>query len=65
VLERDPAAVFKVAAGAREQGVLVRPLGSGLAVSPPLTANDEHFGLMAEALAHGLGKLQAPAVGSG
>jgi putrescine---pyruvate transaminase len=65
LLARDSEAVFTVAMAAREQGVLVRPLGAGLAVSPPLTAGEEHFGLIAEALARGLGKLRAPAVGSG
>jgi adenosylmethionine-8-amino-7-oxononanoate aminotransferase len=65
LLERDPQAVFKVAAAAREHGVLIRPLGSGVAVSPPLTANEEHFGLIAEAIARGLGTLHAPAARSG
>jgi adenosylmethionine-8-amino-7-oxononanoate aminotransferase len=51
-LERQPGLHFAVAAGARERGVLVRPLGSGVATSPPLTATPEHFGLIAEAL-HG------------
>jgi putrescine---pyruvate transaminase len=65
LLARDPDAVFTVAMAAREQGVLVRPLGAGLAVSPPLTAGEEHFGLIAEALARGLGKLHAAAARSG
>jgi adenosylmethionine-8-amino-7-oxononanoate aminotransferase len=65
LLERDPQAVFKVAAAAREHGVLIRPLGAGVAVSPPLTANEEHFGLIAEAIARGLGTLRAPAARSG
>ena len=35
-IERDSAAIAKVAAGAREAGVLLRPLLGALAVSPPL-----------------------------
>ena len=35
-LAADPGAVAKLAAGAREAGVLVRPLLRGVAVSPPL-----------------------------
>jgi putrescine aminotransferase len=65
LLERDVDAVWTVAMAARERGVLVRPLGAGLAASPPLTATEEHFGLIAEALAHGLGKLRAAAASSG
>ena len=50
VLAADPAAVAKIAAAARERGVLCRPLGSGVAVSPPLTVQDEHLQLIGEAL---------------
>jgi adenosylmethionine-8-amino-7-oxononanoate aminotransferase len=61
VLERDPGAVASVARGAREAGVLVRPLGRAVAVSPPLTATAEHFGMIAAAIEHGLATLVAPA----
>jgi adenosylmethionine-8-amino-7-oxononanoate aminotransferase len=37
--------------------VLVRPLGRGLALSPPLTAEREHFAMAAEAIEHGLARL--------
>jgi len=57
VLERDPGAVGKVVAGARSQGVLVRGLARGVAVSPPLTATVEHFSLIQDALAHALSTL--------
>jgi adenosylmethionine-8-amino-7-oxononanoate aminotransferase len=57
----DPSAPAKVALEAREQGVLVRPLGDGVAVSPPLTATEEHFGLAADAILHGLETLLAAA----
>ena len=54
LLARDPAALGRLSAAAREAGVLVRQLGSGVAVSPPLTATPEHFELIAQALATGL-----------
>jgi putrescine aminotransferase len=57
VLERDPDAVWRAAVGAREAGVLVRPLTRGLALSPPLTAGPEHFAMAAEAIEHGLARL--------
>jgi putrescine aminotransferase len=65
LLSRNPGAIGKITAAARERGVLVRPLGSGLAASPPLTATEEHFGLIAEAIAHGLAKLHAPVASGG
>jgi adenosylmethionine-8-amino-7-oxononanoate aminotransferase len=62
VLERDPDAVARVAQGAREAGVLVRPLLGALAVSPPLTVEQEHLDLLAEAFGAGLDALSgAPA----
>jgi adenosylmethionine-8-amino-7-oxononanoate aminotransferase len=54
LLERDPAALGRLTAGARRAGVLVRQLGAGVAVSPPLTATTEHFELITQALAAGL-----------
>jgi putrescine---pyruvate transaminase len=56
-LEAEPGAVNKVAAGAREAGVLVRPLLGSIALSPPLTIEHEHLDLMAEALRAGLDRL--------
>jgi adenosylmethionine-8-amino-7-oxononanoate aminotransferase len=57
VLARTPDAVARVAAAAREKGVVVRTLGKGIAVSPPLTVQREHFTLIAEALEAGLSSL--------
>jgi putrescine aminotransferase len=37
------------------------PLGTGLAVSPPLTVTPEHFGLIADALKHALTALETEA----
>jgi len=50
----DPAALGRVTIGARRAGVLVRQLGAGVAVSPPLTATEEHFELIANGIAAGL-----------
>jgi adenosylmethionine-8-amino-7-oxononanoate aminotransferase len=50
LLDRDPAAIAKVARTARDNGVLVRPLARAIAVSPPLTATREHIELIAAAL---------------
>lgn len=49
-----PMKVFKQV---REHGVIVRPLGSSIAISPPLTAAAEHFPLIAAAIASGLDEL--------
>jgi putrescine---pyruvate transaminase len=46
----DAAVVPKVFAGARERGVIVRPLAKGLAVSPPLTITQEHIDLIVSTL---------------
>jgi putrescine---pyruvate transaminase len=56
-LEADAGAVAKLAMGAREAGVLVRPLLAGVAVSPPLTVEPRHLEELAAAIAHGLDKL--------
>jgi putrescine aminotransferase len=47
----------KLAMAAREGGVLIRPLGSAFAVSPPLTATPEHFELIVEAVSTALDEL--------
>ncbi len=57
VLERDPAAVAKVAQGAREAGVLLRPLLGALAVSPPLVVEPEHLEQIADGFSAGLDRL--------
>jgi putrescine---pyruvate transaminase len=65
VLERQPDAVARVTRRARDHGVLIRPLGRAIAVSPPLSADEQHFALIAEAIDHGLGALgsRAPVLG--
>lgn len=64
VLDASPGAVAKVAGAAREAGVIVRTLGRGVAVSPPLTATPEHFALIAEALDQALSSLSASLSGA-
>jgi adenosylmethionine-8-amino-7-oxononanoate aminotransferase len=59
IVASDPGAVAAVTMGAREAGVLVRPLPGAIATSPPLTAEPEHFAEIAEAIEHGLSALPA------
>jgi putrescine aminotransferase len=58
-LERDTGAVAKVAQGAREAGVLVRPLLGAIAMSPPLTVERAHLELLAEAIGEGLDSIDS------
>ena len=60
VLDREPRAVALAVAAAREVGVLIRPLARAVAVSPPLTAGDEHFQMIGQAVERGL-QAAAPA----
>ncbi len=59
VLAGQPGALTTITRRAREKGVLVRALPNAIAVSPPLTATEEHFGLMAEAIEYGLAAVGA------
>jgi putrescine aminotransferase len=61
LLAQRPGAVTEAFKAAREHGVLIRPLATGLAVSPPLTVTEEHIGLIAEAFGVALDALRAPA----
>jgi adenosylmethionine-8-amino-7-oxononanoate aminotransferase len=56
-LQHDPGAVARVAQGAREAGVLLRPLLGALAVSPPLIVEQEHLDLIADGFRAGLDAL--------
>jgi putrescine---pyruvate transaminase len=57
LLERSPAAVAELTAATRRRGVLVRPLATAIAASPPLTATTQHFATIGEAVADALGEL--------
>ena len=56
-VENEPAAVAKVTQGARDAGVLVRPLLGSIAVSPPLVVEPDHLTQIADALRAGLDRL--------
>jgi putrescine aminotransferase len=58
LLESDAAAVGRVAMAVRRHGVIVRTLGRGLAVSPPLTATPEHFAMIAQAIGAALSEME-------
>jgi adenosylmethionine-8-amino-7-oxononanoate aminotransferase len=49
--------VAKVAQGAREAGVLIRPLLGAVAVSPPLIVEQEHLQQLADGISAGLDRL--------
>ena len=53
-LALQPRVIALLARSVREAGVLVRPGGSAIAVSPPLTAGPEHFELIAQGIEQGL-----------
>jgi adenosylmethionine-8-amino-7-oxononanoate aminotransferase len=53
-LSRDPKAPLKVFAAARDRGVLIRPLGDGVAISPPLIATREDIETAASAISDAL-----------
>jgi putrescine---pyruvate transaminase len=56
--------VAQVVRAAREHGVMVRGLGSSVAVSPPLTVERDHLSLIGESLAHAFDSLPRPVAGS-
>ena len=58
LLQRRPSAVAEWAMAVRGRGVLVRPLGTGLALSPPLTISDSELELIGEALLAGLEEIE-------
>ncbi|MGH3501438.1 MAG: aspartate aminotransferase family protein [Nocardioidaceae bacterium] len=49
VLADEPRAISRLQGLIRENGVLVRPLGTSVALSPPLTIQQEHLGLIVDA----------------
>jgi adenosylmethionine-8-amino-7-oxononanoate aminotransferase len=53
VRRRDQRAVFSVMKGARGAGSLVRPGGTPVGGSPPLTAGADHFELVAQPIEQG------------
>jgi len=57
IMEADPGAPVKLAMAMRERGVLARPLGRGVAVSPPLTVQAEHLEMIGDALHQSVAEL--------
>jgi putrescine---pyruvate transaminase len=53
-LDAGPTIVARAFAATRERGLLTRPLGAGLAMSPPLTIEPEEIEQMATAIGEGL-----------
>ena len=53
----EPGAAPAVAAGARDAGVIVRPVFGALAVSPPLVVEHEHLEQIADGLRAGLDRV--------
>ena len=59
-LAEDPQLPVRLQRACRDAGVLVRPLGAGIAVSPPLTISGSEIVMLGEGIAAGL-DLVAPA----
>jgi putrescine---pyruvate transaminase len=62
VRDRQPRVMALLARSVREAGVLVRPGGTALAISPPLTAGPEHFELIAQGIEQGLNAVRNDAL---
>ncbi|EOD59488.1 aspartate aminotransferase family protein [Amycolatopsis vancoresmycina] len=59
VMDADPGAPVKLQRACRDEGVIVRNLGRGVAVSPPLVAAEPELDLLAAALPKALDRLAA------
>jgi adenosylmethionine-8-amino-7-oxononanoate aminotransferase len=53
----QPRVTAALALGARAAGVFIRPGGTCVAVSPPLTAKVEHFEMIAQGIEYGLRRI--------
>ena len=53
-LDAGPGIVADTFAATRERGLLTRPLGAGLAMSPPLTIEPDEIELMASTIGEAL-----------
>jgi adenosylmethionine-8-amino-7-oxononanoate aminotransferase len=58
ICEQQPRVAASLALAARAAGIFVRPGGTAVAVSPPLTAGPEHFAMIAEGIEYGLSTLR-------
>jgi putrescine---pyruvate transaminase len=59
----DPSAVSRLTLACREQGLLVRALATGVAVSPPLTIREEQIAAIGEGISEGLTALERALLG--
>ena len=57
ICDRQPRVTAALALGARAAGVFIRPGGTCVAVSPPLTARVEHFEMIAQGIEYGLNRI--------
>jgi adenosylmethionine-8-amino-7-oxononanoate aminotransferase len=57
LMEVDPGAPVKLAMAMRSRGVLARPLGRGVAVSPPLTIQSEQLEMIGDVLQESVNEL--------
>jgi adenosylmethionine-8-amino-7-oxononanoate aminotransferase len=57
VMDEDAGAPVRLAMEMRERGVLARPLGRGVAVSPPLTVGSDHLEMIGDALVESVTQL--------
>jgi adenosylmethionine-8-amino-7-oxononanoate aminotransferase len=57
VMDSDPGSPVRLAMEMRKRGVLVRPLGRGVAASPPLTVQPEQLELIGDALVESVAAL--------
>jgi adenosylmethionine-8-amino-7-oxononanoate aminotransferase len=57
LMEADPGAPVKLAMAMRSRGVLARPLGRGVAVSPPLTIQSEQLEMIGDVLQESVNEL--------
>jgi adenosylmethionine-8-amino-7-oxononanoate aminotransferase len=60
-LSADPQLPARWQRACREAGVLVRPLGAGVAVSPPLIVGESEIAMLADALTRGLEHIESTA----
>jgi putrescine aminotransferase len=59
----DPSAVTRLTLACREQGLLVRALATGVAVSPPLTIREAQIAAIGEGISEGLTALERTPLG--
>jgi adenosylmethionine-8-amino-7-oxononanoate aminotransferase len=64
VLAADPAGPAAWQRACRDSGVLVRPIGKGIAISPPLTCAEADLEVIAERIARGLDQVAGARAGA-